>query len=150
MKSLGDYVGCREYEKVVSKAVAEEGGLRFELINDSRVEIAKWRIDDCVIGAEDGRKCDFLMVVKERSTCYWIELKDQDMEEACLQIYSSINRIKEAKDYKTHYARIILGRFIEERNRITSLRYTNLRKLINVIGGIENLQYKTKILIEKI
>jgi hypothetical protein len=149
MKSLNDYLLCKEYEKIVSKATATENGLTFELINDSKFEIAKWKIDNCILKAEDGSKCDYLLIVKESSSCYWIELKDQDLDDACLQIWSTIKGIKEVNDYKTHYARIVLGRFTEDRNRIDDLRYVNHKKLLNTIGR-NKLEYKTKLLTETI
>ena len=149
MKRLNDHLACREYEKKVSKATASENGLTFELVNDSDFEIAKWKIDNCVLIAVDGSKCDYLLIVKESSCCYWVELKDQDLDDACLQIYSTIKGIEEVKDYKTHYARIVLGRFKEDTNRIDNLLYKNHKKLINTIGP-KNLQYKTKLLTETI
>lgn len=149
MKSLNDYQRCREYHKKVSKAVAEENGLAFELINDSDYVITKWRIDDCVLNTEDGNKCDYLLIVEKTSACYWIELKDQDFDDACLQIYSAIKNITEANNYKNHFARVILGRFTEDKNRIDNIRYINQKKLINTIGK-NNLKHKTKILTETI
>jgi hypothetical protein len=150
MKRLNDHLQCREYSKVVSTASVSEKGLTFELDNKSGFEIEKWRIDDCVLKAVDGCKCDYLLVVKNTSTCYWIELKDQDFDDCCLQIYSTIRAIEEVKNYKTHYARIILGRFKEDKNEVDSLKYTNHKKLVNHIGGRQNLEYKTKILTETI
>lgn len=150
MKNLNDYPDHREYDKVVSKSIATEKGLTYELLNKSGCEIAKWKIDDGVLKHQDGRKCDYLMIVKKKSACYWIELKDEDLDDACLQIYSTIKIISEAKDYKTHYARIVLGRFTEDRNRIDNLRYINYKKLINTIGGKEFLMFKTKILTEEL
>jgi hypothetical protein len=150
MKSLNDYSHHREYEKIVSKATATENGLTFELINNPELEIAKWKIDNGVLNHQDGSKCDYLMIVKDRSTCYWIELKDEDFDDACLQIYSAIKNIAESREYQTHYARIVLGRFKEDRNRIDNFRYINHKKLINTIGGNENIKYKTKILTEEL
>lgn len=146
MNSLSDCLHCNEYNKVVSKATATENGLTFELLNKSGFSIAKWRIDDCILKAEDGSKCDFLFVVEEKFTCYWVELKDEGFDDACLQIHSTIKKIAEAGIFKTQYAIIVLGRFTESRNRIDTIRYTNYKKLINVIGGKDQVKYKTKIL----
>lgn len=146
MKSLSDCPHCNEYNKVVSKATATENGLTFELLNKSGFSIAKWRIDDCVLKAEDGSKCDFLFIVERKSTCYWVELKDEGFDDACLQIYSTIRKITEAGTYETHYAIIVLGRFTEDRNRIDNIRYINQKKLINVIGGKDQVKYRTKTL----
>ena len=150
MKNLNDYKHHREYEKVVSKATATENGLTFELINNPGIKIAKWKIDNGVLNHRDGSKCDYLMIVKDRSSCYWIELKDEDFDDACLQIYSTIKNIAEFNKYKTHYARIVLGRFTEDRNRIDNIRYVNQKKLINMIGGKDKIIYKTKILTEEL
>ncbi|MFP5039958.1 hypothetical protein [Parasediminibacterium sp. JCM 36343] len=149
MKLLRDFEGCKEYEKIVSRAVATENNLTFELQNESGFAISKWKIDDCVLKHSDGSKCDYLIIIEERKTCFWIELKDQDLDDACLQIYSSIKNIEGFSGYQ-HKARIVLGRFIEDRNRIESLRYTNFKKLINTIGGKQHLSYKTKVITEKI
>ena len=149
MKSLNDNLACREYDKTVSKATAEEKGLAFELINKSNFQIAKWKIDNCILKVDDGSKCDYLLVVKETSSCYWVELKDQGLDDACLQIWSTIKSIKEVSEHKVHYARVVLGRFIEDRNRIDELRYVNHKKLLNTIGG-GKLEYKTKLLTETI
>ena len=151
MKSLNDYrQHCNEYDKVVSKATATEHGLTFHLLNKSGFRIAKWKIDGCVLKAEDGSKCDYLFIVNENSTCYWIELKDQDFDDACLQIYSTTQKIVEVPQYETHYAIIVLGRFTEDRNRIDNVRYVNFKKLINLVGGKNQVKYKTKILTEEI
>ena len=150
MKRLNDFPGHKEYDKVVSKSTATENGLTFELVNGPGFRIEKWRIDYGVLGQHDGSKCDYLMIVKNKSACYWIELKDEDLDDACLQIYSTIKMIDEAKDYQTHYARIVLGRFTEDRNRIDNLRYINYKKLINTVGGKEFIKYKTKILTEEL
>jgi len=150
MKRLGESIACREYDKVVSKAVATENGLTFELVNDSKLPIAKWKIDNCVLGAKDGSKCDYLMTVADRSSCYWIELKDESMDDACLQIYSTIRNIAEADTYKTHHARIVLGRFTEDRNRIDNVRYINHKKLLNLIGGKDNIKCKNRHLMDKL
>ena len=149
MKSLNDYHLCKEYNKKVSKAVATENGLTYELVNNSGFEIAKWKIDSCVLKETDGSKCDYLLAIKETSACYWIELKDQGIDDACLQIYSTIKNISEANNYKNHFARIILGKFTENKNRIDTIRYINQKKLLNRIGT-NNLKHKTKILTETI
>jgi len=150
MKSLNDCRNCIEYEKVVTKAAATENGLTFELINKSGCAISKWKVDGCILKAGDGSKCDYLFIVNDLSTCFWIELKDEGLDEACLQIWSTIRNVAEAKDYGTHYAMIVLGRFTEDRNRIDNIRYTNYKKLINIVGGKEYVKYKTKILTEEI
>lgn len=149
MKRLNDHLNCREYDKKVSRATASENGLTFELVNNSGYEIAKWRIDGCVLKAVDGSKCDYLLIVKETSTCYWIELKDEDFDDCCLQIHSTIKAIHEAKDYNRHCAKIVLGRFKDDTNKIDNLKYTNHKKLVNHIGR-QNLAYKTKKLTETI
>ncbi len=149
MKCLSDYLPCQEYNKVVSKATATENGLTFELVNNTGYEITKLRIDDCVLKQDDGSKCDYLLIVEKKATCYWIELKDQDFDDACLQIYSTIRNITEAVNYKTHYARIVLGRFNEDKNRIDNIRYVNQKKLLNIIGP-DKIAYKTKLLTETI
>ena len=149
MKNLSNFDSCKEYEKVVSKATVSENGLTYELINDSGFEIAKWRIDDCVLKTEDGSKCDYLLLVKQKSACYWIELKDEGFDDACKQIFYTIRGIENITDQKNHYARIISGRFTEDRNRIDNVRYIHQKKLINLIGG-NNIKYKTKIITEKI
>jgi hypothetical protein len=151
MKSLSDCAHCcKKYERTQKWANAGEKGLTYSLENVPKLEIEKWKIDGCVLKENDLNKCDYLMVIKKRSTCYWIELKDQDLDYACLQIFSAFNSIKEARTYKRHLARIVLGRFNEDRNRIDNLRYVNFKKLINLIGGKQNVWYKTKIIEEKL
>lgn len=145
---LEKYVGCREYEKVVSTASGSKNGLTFEIKNQSGVEIAKWDVD-CLIKGNDTRKCDYLFVVKGISTCYWVELKDEGFDEACEQIHTTITKITYSDNFKIHHARIVLGRFKEDRNRIDSIRYVNQKKLVNRIGRL-NLVYKTKILTDTI
>ena len=99
MRKLSNCNHCKEYEKVVSVATASENGLTFELVNDSKHEIAKWKIDNCALKADDGSKCDYLLVVKKQpAVCYWVELKDEDFDDACLQIYSAITKIEETKN----------------------------------------------------
>jgi hypothetical protein len=135
---------CKEYEQVVSKPTASVNGLTFEINNESGLEVAKWNID-CILEGNKTKKCDYLFVVRELSSCYWVELTDEGFDKACEQIYTTITKIADAINYKTHYARIVLGRFKEERNRIDNLRYTNHKKLVNKIGR-HNLKHKTKLL----
>jgi len=149
LKSLNNQIDCREYSKIVSIAIASQNGLTFELINDLNFEIEKWHVDDCLLKNEDGSKCDFLLIVKQRSICFWIELKDEDFDDACKQIYFSIRNINEVAHYDNHYARVILGRFAEDRNRIDNIRYVHQKKLVNLIGK-DKLKHKTKIITEKI
>jgi len=142
-------INCNEYkEKQHSKATASENGLTYELINVSKYKLSKWKIDDCIIKGEKS-KCDYLFTVKEKNECYWIELKSEDFNHACLQIYSSINEIIETKEMN-HYARIVLNKFTDKENGIKTLRYTNHKKLIGQIGGDHKIKYKNKLLTENI
>ncbi len=151
MRKLSDCTEeCCEYSKVVSKASVEENKLIFELDNKSGHQISKWKIDDCVLKGNEVNKCDYLLIVEPLETCYWIELKSEDFDHACLQIYSSIQEIEEAKNYKQHFARIVFKSFEADKNRIDNIRYTNQKKLMNVIGGMDNLKYKNKLFTETI
>lgn len=95
-----DYICDRKSDCLVycdkrSKAVCEEKGKRYELVNDKGGLVALRHVDGGMIRGEDGiRKCDYLYTVleEERSTAVFVELKGKDIPHAVNQIRASVDR----------------------------------------------------------
>lgn len=150
MTQLNNSLNCHEYyNKLVSNPTASENGLTYRIENNSKHLFSKWKIDNCILNLPIQNKCDYLLVNETTSECYWVELKSEDFDHACLQIHSSIVNIAETKEM-THFARIILNKFTLDANRLKTLRYLNHKKLINLIGGNNKIKYQNRLLTEKI
>lgn len=109
-----DYVCDRKSECLVycdkrRKAVCEEKGKRYELVNDKGCLVALRHVDGGMISNEDGiQKCDYLYTVAEgeQSTAIFVELKGKDIPHAVSQIRASV------ESYKDRLASRIFARII--------------------------------------
>lgn len=57
------WIGCRDFHDTRSKASVKENGKEILFINKDGKEIAKYRVDGCIINSSDGKKSDFLFLV---------------------------------------------------------------------------------------
>lgn len=60
--------------------------------NPNRKDVEKILVDNCLIKV--GKKCDFL-VKRDDGYEYFVELKGQDVEYACLQLEATVNALSE-------------------------------------------------------
>lgn len=98
----------KEYEDNRKIVVARDKGEKSEYRgnNNSEKLVAKYRVDGGLI--KDGAKCDYLLLDKNESRAYFIELKGSDLIKAIEQIESTIPQIKgDIPEYKIN-ARIVL------------------------------------------
>ena len=75
-----------------SECVATENGKTYKLINKSKVQIRKVKVDNCIQQREGEKRCDYLMSIdnKEHKKVFFIELKGGGLSDAIKQIYSTI------------------------------------------------------------
>ena len=107
---------CIESNDNRSECVATENGKTFKIINRSKVEIKKVKIDHCIKQEIGERRCDYLMAIEEADLkrVFFIELKGGGLGDAIKQIHSTINYLqKEIKGFQLE-ARIIGSRDVPD------------------------------------
>lgn len=100
--------------------------------NRSSDALTKYRIDGCLI-ADEGAKCDFLLLNCTKNESFFIELKGSDLIRAVEQIDRSIDLLLNSVNDFSINARIVLTRVntIDLRNT----KYLKLEKRIQRLGG---------------
>ena len=108
-------------------------------INSKNRDLHHVKIDGCYILDQTKKKCDFLLLDKQKKSAYFIELKGKDVKSAIEQIDSTIEEMKkEVKEFE-RYCRIILSRY-----SVPNLRNTpRYLRLVKKIGGPERIIIKT-------
>jgi hypothetical protein len=74
------------------KIVFQDGAGKSKMYfnNPNQYTVQRIIVDDCLI--KEGKRCDFLLI-DHKSVEYYIELKGKQIEEACLQISKTIEKI---------------------------------------------------------
>lgn len=86
---------CIVYRDRRRKAVCEENGKRYALVNDKECLVTLYHMDGGMIQNEQGiQKCDYLYTIgdEECPTAIFVELKGTDIPHAIAQIRASIGR----------------------------------------------------------
>src|SRR4051812_12919 len=78
-----------------AKTVAHEHGKKFTLRNPARKTVCRVKVDDCLIGASNTRKCDYLFKVCKPEKYFLVELKGQDVSTAVTQIIRTYNIVNQ-------------------------------------------------------
>lgn len=73
----------------------EEEGKSFKIRNPSKKEILKVRVDKCL--KFEGFQCDWLLVLKESDSAFYVELKGSDPIKAINQLANSIKQVVSVK-----------------------------------------------------
>ena len=123
----------KEYEDNRKIIVVRDKGEKSEYRgnNDSEKLVAKYRVDGGLI--EDGKKCDYLLLDKNGSIAYFIELKGSDLIKAIEQIESTIPQIKgDIAEYKIN-ARIVLTK--QRTPDLIDSKMRNFEGKIKKMGG---------------
>ena len=117
----------------------------YRYVNRSLNHLAKYRIDGGLI-ADNGAKCDYLLLNCERKQSYFIELKGSDIIHAIEQIDRSIDEMKNKLPNFAFSARIVLTRV-----NTTALKNTKFLKLDKKIKSLKgDLKKQTRLLEETI
>ncbi|MEK5040760.1 hypothetical protein [Sporosarcina sp. FSL K6-3457] len=114
---------CLEFNDKRKQIVVQEGRSSIHLSNPSQKTVSLYRVDGCLI--KEGRKCDFMLHIDERTACHFIELKGSNIEIAVEQIEATIEHFsKQLIEYQSVSAWIIASKI-----RTLALRSTKIQKL---------------------
>ncbi len=135
---------CKECEMKSDKQsfVAPGAKTQYRISNESRMEISKYVVDDCLLKVRTREeKCDYLFTVESIKAVFFVECKGSDVLKAVDQIVSSINIL--TADFAGFS---IKGRIISTRVYSPDLRKQAFRKLREKLNG--DLKVKNKIFTE--
>ena len=101
MKSISE---CIIEEGIKRKFFQKEEGKTFTLVSEVEFRCEVVAIDNCCFKSLSIRRCDFLFLVNHKnqpkgtafkqSKAFYVELKGDDIESACEQLYNAIDRTK--------------------------------------------------------
>lgn len=135
LKNIND---CIEYRGKVKTVSRTENNKTFTLVSDKDFDCEIIGIDECVFRNESRRRCDFLFVVPKHlkinthlksATAYYVELKGNDLRNACEQLFNTIEATRhQLPNYKIE-ARVITttGKYP---NLLQSQFYRKVKKII--------------------
>lgn len=117
-----------------SKFVAPGKKTEFILLNNSTKIVDKYIVDECLLKTKlREEKCDYLFIIREDRTAYFIECKGSDILKAVDQVNSTLDILRnDLLDY-TLKARIVSTR-VYAPDMVTN-NYKKLRKRLN--GNLE-------------
>jgi len=117
----------------------------YRYVNHSSDHLAKYRVDGGLI-ADEGAKCDYLLLNCEKKQSYFIELKGCDLIHAVDQIDRSIEELKNNLPGFAFFARIVLTRV--NTTDLHHLKFLRLEKKVKSMKG--NLKKQTRLLEETV
>jgi len=100
--------------------------------NQSSDFLSKYRVDGGLI-ADDGAKCDYLLLNCEEKQSYFIELKGSDIIHAVEQVDRSIDLLKGRLSDFSVFARIVLTRV--NTHDLNHLKLKSLEKKVKALKG---------------
>ena len=116
--------------KCISEStVCKENNKKFELIrvSDKNEKIRKITVDKCVYSETDKpRKCDYLFIRLKTSDYYFVELKGKKIEDAYIQIVTTINNLKQnnfIKQEQIHAFMVMSGL-----KKVANQKFNNLKE----------------------
>lgn len=113
---------CLKFSDSRKIASVKERGKELTVQNESGKEIAVYHVDGCLI--QQGRCCDYLLLIIDDECAHFIELKGSHIEKAIEQINASIdNLFPKLSTYK------INAWIISSKARAPALRSTHMIKL---------------------
>lgn len=108
---------CIVEDAVQDKFFQKEKGKIFTLAYESKFGCQVIEIDKCCFEGSELRRCDYLFLVDKKtqpkgilfneSKAFYVELKGNNIEDACLQIYNGIDRTKAQISNYTIIAKVI-------------------------------------------
>ena len=129
---------CTEYCDHRPEVVAKENKTTYKLINLSKKEVCKIKVDNCLI-KEAQKKCDYLILNCSDQIAIFIEFKRGNIEEAFPQLDAAIKfLLPHLKNFK------ICVRIVASKVRTPALQSTAEKKLKNKLKTL-NQRYSQKI-----
>lgn len=129
---------CTRYCDRRQEVVVEENKITYKLINPSKKEVCKIRVDDCLI-KDNQKKCDYLILCCTDQVAILVELKGGNIEDAFPQLDGAINfLLPHLKDFK------LCVRIIGSKVRTPALQSTAEKKLRKKLKTL-NQRYSQKI-----
>lgn len=129
---------CTRYCDWRQEVVAKENKTTYKLINLSKKEVCKIRVDDCLI-KDNQKKCDYLILSCTDQVAILVELKGGNIEDAFPQLDGAINfLLPYLKDFK------LCVRIIGSKVRTPALQSTAEKKLRKKLKTL-NQRYSQKI-----
>lgn len=126
---------CEKYQKII---VSQDPGSKPRHIaeNTDESEVYQFRVDGNLI--RDGKRCDYLLLNKDKATVYYIELKGSDLEAAIDQIETSEYELKrkfqeELAFYVKAYYRVVLNKVCTHQldsNRVKRFKRMHLNRYV--------------------
>ncbi len=140
---------CIEFNEGRKICIAEENGKKFELINNSKFQVRKVKVDFCLSKLRHEKRCDYLLSLDKinNPVVFFIELKGGDLIKAVKQLNDSIIYLKAEFN---HY--IINARIIGSRDVPQIISNPDYRKLLRATKSTSGTIKRStnKILSEKI
>lgn len=93
-----------------SKFVSEENKRRHIGNNKNRLHCRRYRVDGYILTAQDGKKCDYLLLNDDGKDAYFIELKGSLIDDAPEQIDATIEALKDSLEDYYFFRRIICSK----------------------------------------
>ncbi|MDQ2862531.1 MAG: hypothetical protein M3R50_02570, partial [Bacteroidota bacterium] len=107
---------CIEFNEGRKICIAEENGKKFELINNSKFQVRKVKVDLCLSQLRHEKRCDYLLSLDKINNpiVFFIELKGGDLIKAVKQLNDSIIYLKAEFNHYIINARIIWSRDVPQ------------------------------------
>lgn len=126
---------CDKYQRII---VSQDPGSKPKHIaeNNDISEVYQYRVDGYLI--QEGKRCDYLLLNKDKFSVYYIELKGSDLETAVEQIETSESELKrrfreDLEIYVEAYYRVILNKVCTHQldsNKIKRFKKAHLNRYI--------------------
>ncbi len=101
------FVECTEIKSRRKIFTAKEEGKTYTLNNQGDFEIAKVKIDGCVL-KDANKKCDWMFLVEDEIVIF-VELKGSDVNGGLKQLHDTYFRLKNNLRYRNFRFRICVG-----------------------------------------
>jgi hypothetical protein len=140
--------GCNfwhEQRKVITLKDKGHNIPQYVCINNSNKHLAMYMVDGGLI-ANNGAKCDFLLLVCENKYAYFIELKGSDIVHAVEQIDKSVDLLVKGLSGFAIHGRIVLTRV--NTTGLLNIKCLRLENKLKSFGG--DLKKQTRKMTESI
>lgn len=120
------------------------GSSTYNGINKRKHNLIAYRIDGGLMGANDGKQCDFGLYCKDLKELRLIELKGSDVDEAFKQLENTIKRLL---DHSINSSTRVFARIVASKVKTPDIKTQTkirLEKLLLARNG--NLKYCSKVM----
>lgn len=107
----------------------------YRVKNKNKKEACTIQIDEGLINSNDTKKCDYGLCIDD-NRFFLIELKGNDLSQACKQLLSTLNYMQSHYSNYDYFCRIVLSS--------SNFPYpSSYKKLLGVLKNPNKLRYKT-------